>query len=131
MANRKGFPKFLEVLFNLIWVIFIGLESAICCICAGIATCICIIPIFFGIPRVWFKAVPLVFAPGGKVVKTHFDSAPVRNSLNIIFGGLIAFLLYYIVGAVLCVTIIFIPLGKQCFKMGKYLFLPFGAEVTK
>ena len=132
MANRKGFPKFLEVLFNIVWVIFIGLESAILCIFAGIASCFLIIPIFFGIPNVWFNAVPLVFAPGGKEVKTHFDAAPVRNTLNIIFcGGLIGLICYFLLGAILCITIIFIPLGKQCFKLGKYVFLPFGAEVTK
>lgn len=131
MANRKGFPKFLEVLFNIVWVIFIGFIGAIICILNGILSCACIIPIFFGIPLCWFKAVPLVFAPGGKEVVTHFDRAPIRNAFNIVFGGLWTFLAYYIFGIILCITIIFIPIGKQCFKLGKYLFLPFGAEVTK
>lgn len=34
-----------------------------------------------------------------------------------------------VLGAVLCVTIIGIPFGKQCFKLAKLALMPFGATV--
>ena len=43
-------------------------------------------------------------------------------------GGLPIF--YAILGGVLCVTIVGIPFGKQCFKLMRLSALPFGAEVN-
>ena len=125
------FRKFLNLLFNVVWVIFVGLGGAIGCIFTGIATICTIIPIFFGVPKVWFNAVPLVFSPAGKKVVLHYGEAPVRNTINLIFGGLINYLGYLFVGLVFCVTIIGIPLGLQVFKFAKYFLAPFKAEVVK
>ncbi|MEG2939025.1 MAG: YccF domain-containing protein, partial [Oscillospiraceae bacterium] len=35
-----------------------------------------------------------------------------------------------IIGLVLCVTIVGIPFGLQCFKLGGLALLPFGAKVV-
>lgn len=51
------------------------------------------------------------------------------NILWIIFGGLIASLLWVIAGLVLCVTIVGIPFGVQCFKIAGLILCPFGKEV--
>lgn len=51
------------------------------------------------------------------------------NILWLILGGLIMGICYYIIGALFCITIIGIPIGKQYFKFGKLLFMPFGKEV--
>lgn len=51
------------------------------------------------------------------------------NVIWFLFGGLIAGLMWVMLGAVLCVTIIGIPLGMQCFKMAKLTFSPFGREI--
>ncbi len=51
------------------------------------------------------------------------------NLLWIIFGGLIAALLWLVSGVLLCVTIIGIPLGIQCFKMAGLVLAPFGKIV--
>ncbi len=122
--------KFLRVLFNVFWIIFGGLGNAISSIFSGVASCIMIIPIFFGIPKVYFKLVPLVFAPAGKCVELHFSKAPVRNVFYWIFLGFFNALWGYLYGALLCVTIIGIPLGLQQFKFAKYYLAPFGAQVT-
>ena len=55
-----------------------------------------------------------------------------RTLANIIWfllGGLWLALLWGISGIVLCVTIIGIPLGLQCFKAAKLFLFPFGKRV--
>ena len=39
-------------------------------------------------------------------------------------------LLWGICGVVLCITVVGIPLGVQCFKAAKLSFVPFGKKVT-
>ena len=51
------------------------------------------------------------------------------NILWIILGGLIIALYYWIVGLLLCITIIGIPFGVQLFKIGGFALWPFGREV--
>lgn len=133
MSEKKvsGFRKVLNVLFNIFWVIFGGLGLAITCISMGITTFIMIIPIFFGIPKVFFRLVPLAFAPAGKSVKLHFGRAPVRNIFYWILGGFVSALLGYLIGVVMCCTIVGIPLGLQQFKFAKYFLAPFKAEILK
>lgn len=133
MADKpvSGFRKFLNVLFNIFWAIFGGFGMAVFCILMGVGSCIMIIPIFFGIPKVFFRMIPLAFAPAGKKVKLHFGKAPVRNVFYWIFGGFFASLSGYLFGIILCCTIVGIPLGLQQFKFAKYFLAPFKAEVTK
>lgn len=51
------------------------------------------------------------------------------NLIWFVFGGLIAALLWFIFGILLTVTILGIPLGKQCFKFAGLVLFPFGKEV--
>lgn len=51
------------------------------------------------------------------------------NILWIIFGGLISFLCWIIVGVLYCITLIGIPVGLQCFKLASISLNPFGKEV--
>ena len=53
----------------------------------------------------------------------------IGNLLWIILGGLIAAILWLTVGLLLCVSIIGIPLGIQCFKMAGLALAPFGKMV--
>jgi uncharacterized membrane protein YccF (DUF307 family) len=53
------------------------------------------------------------------------------NILWLIFGGLIAGLIYIIGGIGLCLTIIGIPFGLQSIKLGFATFAPFGKEVVE
>lgn len=52
------------------------------------------------------------------------------NLIWLLFGGFIAFLGYMIGGFVLCLTIIGIPFGLQCFKLGFFALWPFGREAV-
>ena len=51
------------------------------------------------------------------------------NIIWFIFGGIWLGLVWSILGVILCVTIIGIPLGVQCFKAAKLTFFPFGKTV--
>lgn len=52
------------------------------------------------------------------------------NIIWLVFGGLISALFYFLGGLVLCITIIGIPFGIQCFKIGTLVLAPFGREVV-
>lgn len=47
-----------------------------------------------------------------------------------IFGGMATALEYFSVGLILCLTIIGIPFGLQCFKLGLVMLFPFGSHLT-
>jgi len=46
-----------------------------------------------------------------------------------IFGGLLLALGWLIAGLILCITVIGIPFGLQCFKIAGFVFWPFGREI--
>ncbi|WP_027631347.1 YccF domain-containing protein [Clostridium hydrogeniformans] len=52
------------------------------------------------------------------------------NLIWIICGGLIHAAGWLIIGGFWCLTIVGIPIGKQCFKMASLQFAPFGKEVV-
>jgi uncharacterized membrane protein YccF (DUF307 family) len=52
------------------------------------------------------------------------------NFIWLIFGGLISAIGYFFGGFILCLTIIGIPFGLQCFKLGLLVLWPFGKEVV-
>jgi uncharacterized membrane protein YccF (DUF307 family) len=54
----------------------------------------------------------------------------IANIIWIILGGLWLGLGWAILGILLCITIIGIPFGTQCFKAAKLTFAPFGKHVN-
>ncbi len=52
------------------------------------------------------------------------------NILWFIFGGFIGGLVWILVGLLWCITIIGIPVGKQCFKFASLSFWPFGKDIV-
>ena len=53
----------------------------------------------------------------------------IGNIIWIIFGGFAVALEYIVAGLVLCITIVGIPWGLQCFKIGVASLTPFGLTV--
>jgi uncharacterized membrane protein YccF (DUF307 family) len=53
----------------------------------------------------------------------------IGNLIWLLFGGLISAIGYFFGGFILCLTIIGIPFGLQCFKLGVLMLWPFGKEV--
>ena len=53
----------------------------------------------------------------------------IGNLVWLLFGGFLAALGYFIGGLVLCLTIVGIPWGLQCFKLAEMVLWPFGKKV--
>lgn len=53
------------------------------------------------------------------------------NIIFLVFGGFVIFLGYVLGGILLCLTIIGIPFGFQCFKLAGGVVAPFGREVRE
>ncbi|EHJ55695.1 hypothetical protein HMPREF9318_00740 [Streptococcus urinalis FB127-CNA-2] len=51
------------------------------------------------------------------------------NIIWFIFSGLWAWLAWSIIGLILCFTVIGIPVGIQCFKIGQFGLFPFGKTI--
>ena len=54
----------------------------------------------------------------------------IGNIIWIIFGGIFIFFQYIFGGLVLCLTIVGIPFGIQCFKFASVGLAPFGVKIT-
>jgi uncharacterized membrane protein YccF (DUF307 family) len=52
------------------------------------------------------------------------------NLLWLLFGGFFAALGYFLGGLFLCITVVGIPWGLQCFKLAGLVLWPFGKEVV-
>jgi len=111
---------------NIIWFILVGIWSWIVWVIVGVIWCITIIGIPFGLQC--FKIAGFVVFPFGKDIKTNFDSHPIANIIWLILFGWEITVGYLLAGLILCITIIGIPFGKQCFKLAVLALLPFGAK---
>ena len=52
------------------------------------------------------------------------------NLLWLLFGGIVIAAVYFIVGLLMCITIIGIPFGVQLFKLGSFALWPFGRDLV-
>lgn len=64
------------------------------------------------------------------ILEVIFNLKTIGNILWIIFGGLILSAFWAVVGVILCITIVGIPFGTQCFKFANLMLFPFGREVV-
>lgn len=53
----------------------------------------------------------------------------IGNIIWLVFGGIIAAILWFLSGLLLCITVIGIPFGIQCFKIANFVLWPFGRDV--
>ena len=120
----------MRIIGNIFWIIFGGLFSAIGWILAGCLWCISIIGIPVGVQC--FKLSSISFNPFGKEVE--YDDSAVSflvNMLWIIISGAELAILNFVIGCILCITIVGIPFGMQFFKIAKLALAPFGAKVVR
>ena len=108
---------------NFLWCVLGGFIFAAVYAILGLALCLTIIGIPFG--KQYFKLAKLVFKPFGKTI-VYERRRPTLNFIFNILGGVVFGLFYAILGAALCLTIVAIPFGKQCLKLSKLAFCPFG-----
>ena len=53
------------------------------------------------------------------------------NLIWLIFGGFVVVIAYLLGGLLLCITIVGIPFGFQCFKLAGLALAPFGREIRE
>ena len=117
---------------NLIWLIFGGLFAALGYLFGGIILCITIVGIPFGLQC--FKLAGLVLWPFGKKVLSDSSQtgclSVIANIIWIIFGGIEVAITHIVMGALLYISIIGIPWGRQHFKLLEISLMPFGKRVV-
>lgn len=119
----------MSCLGNILWVIFGGIWQGLGWLLAGVLWCITIVGIPIGMQC--FKLAGLACFPFGKeVVYSGGAASFLLNVLWLIFSGIPLAISACINGALLCVTIVGIPFGMQCFKLAKLSLAPFGARVV-
>jgi uncharacterized membrane protein YccF (DUF307 family) len=121
----------MNLLGNLIWLLFGGLFAAIGYVIGGFVLCITIIGIPWGLQC--FKLAGLVLWPFGKrVISDSKDTGCLSVLFNLVWiicGGWYTALVHLVMGLLLCLTIIGIPWGRQHFKLIEISLMPFGKRV--
>lgn len=119
----------MSILGNLIWFVCCGLWQGLAWTFAGIIWSITIIGIPIG--RQCFKLAGLVFFPFRKEIEYGGGAfSMIANIIWVIVSGIPLALTALLNGLLLCITIIGIPFGLQCFKFAQLALMPFGAKVV-
>jgi len=120
----------MTLLGNILWLILGGFLSGLGWIIAGIVWCVTIIGIPVGLQC--FKLASLSFFPFGREVRYEGQAVSfIVNVLWFIVSGFVLAMGNFIIGCLLCITIIGIPFGKQFFKLAKLALAPFGAVIVE
>ena len=118
----------MSCLGNVLWFFTCGFWQWLGWGIIGILWCLTIVGIPVGLQC--FKMASLSLFPFGKrVVYRGGAGSMLLNILWLCFGGLELAAFVAVNGLLLCVTIIGIPFGLQCFKQAKLALMPLGAEV--
>ena len=121
----------MNLLLNVIWLIFGGFIVVIAYLLGGILLCITIIGIPFGIAC--FKLAGLALAPFGREIREKEPPggvlAVIMNIIWILLPGLELATFHLVMALLLAITIIGLPLARQHLKMVRMALLPFGFEV--
>jgi len=121
----------MNLLGNIIWLIFGGLIVAFEYLVSSILLFITIIGIPFGLQTL--KLAGLALWPFGKDTRVTEKSSgclsTLMNVIWILFGGIWICLTHLVFGIILGITIIGIPFAKQHFKLATLALTPFGREI--
>lgn len=122
----------MNILLNIIWVVFGGLMIAIEYAISSLLLMITIIGIPFGLQTM--KLAVLALWPFGTDVSNEtWPSGCLAGIMNVIWwfvGGFAIALTHLGFGLLFCITIVGIPFGVQHFKLMKLALLPFGKSVN-
>jgi uncharacterized membrane protein YccF (DUF307 family) len=121
----------MNLLGNIIWLIFGGLAAAIGYLFGGMVLCLTVIGIPWGIQC--FKIASLVLWPFGRqVVPAPGGDGCLTLLCNIIwlvFGGFYTALVHLLFAFLLAITIIGIPFARQHIKLMELSLMPFGKRI--
>lgn len=112
---------------NILWFIFGGFWQGLSWLLIGCLWCLTIVGIPIG--KQCFKLARIAFFPFGKRIEYSGKAVSLLlNILWIIFGGIPLAFAAIGNGMILCLTILGIPFGLQCFKFAQLALMPFGAK---
>lgn len=116
---------------NLIWLLGFGIKFLCFYFVVGLLCCITIVGIPTGLSL--FSVVQFVAWPMEERIETIETSGfgMVSGILWAILVGWYLCLVHFIAGAVMCITIIGIPLGKIHFAIAKWVIYPVRQQLTK
>ena len=121
----------MNTILNVIWLVLCGLWMAIGYAAAGLICFILIITIPFGIAS--FRIASYVLWPFGRTIEPRRSAGAVALLGNIIWIVLFGWWLavgHLVTGALLCLTIIGIPLGIASFKIIPITLVPLGVRIV-
>ena len=120
----------MKTLGNILWILFGGFISWLLWIISGVIWCVTVIGIPIGLQC--FKFASISLDPFGKrIVYGGGAGSFLLNVLWFLLSGIEMAAVNFVIGLLLCVTVIGIPFGKQFFKIAKLALAPFGASVEK
>jgi uncharacterized membrane protein YccF (DUF307 family) len=120
-----------RTILNVLWLVLSGVWLALGYALAGVVMCILIITIPFGIAS--FRLAAYVLWPFGRTVVRKADAgaaSTIGNILWFILVGLWMAIAHLIAGALLCLTVIGIPLGLGNFKLAAVAIAPLGKDIV-
>ncbi len=123
----------MSLLGNLIWLIFGGFLTGLGYIVGGLALCLTIVGIPFGVQAIKLGAATMT-PFGRKIVEDSNPNSTLKTVLNVVwiilFGWEIA-LAHLFHAALLAVTIIGLPFASQHIKLIALALFPFGRSFQK
>lgn len=122
----------LDAVLNVLWLLFSGIELAIVYALTGLVMLLLIVTIPFGVAAL--RLAGYVLWPFGRTVVHRPDAgAPsaIANVLWFLLAGLWLAITHFILGILLCLTIIGIPFGVANFKLASAALAPLGKEVIR
>jgi len=123
----------MNILGNLIWLIFGGIIIAIEYFIGSLILIITIIGIPFGLQTL--KMASLSIWPFGRTSRVQSRASGclyiLMNVLWLLCGGIWIAATHALFGILLCITIIGIPFGRQHFKLTEVALNPFGRDIVR
>ncbi|MBD5295274.1 MAG: YccF domain-containing protein [Bacteroides sp.] len=122
----------MNVLLNVIWVVFGGFMIALEYAASSVAMMLTIIGIPFGVQTIKLARVAL-WPFGTDISDTGWPSGCIAGIMNVIWwflGGFVIALTHLLWGLIFCITIVGIPFGMQHFKLMRLALFPFGKTIN-
>ncbi len=131
MPSDDGREVHMRLILNLLWLVLAGLWMFILYVLVGVVWCITIIGIPFGIAS--FRIGTFALWPFGRtVVKKPGAGAGsfIGNVFWFFLSGMWLAIGHALTGALLCITVIGIPLGLANFKLIPVSLFPLGKDIV-
>jgi uncharacterized membrane protein YccF (DUF307 family) len=123
----------MNLLGNLIWLVFGGIIIAIEYFIGSIILMITIVGIPFGLQTL--KLASLAIWPFGRDTRVDVRASGclyvLMNIVWLLTGGLWIAITHALFGLILCITIIGLPFGLQHFKLTAIALSPFGRDIVR